>query len=109
VIGPDEASAAVVFATGQNIAQWRRVPGALEVAYVEPRAAARAEFSELRTAVIDDLRSDGLEDLVPLVDGNLFAVSIDERLSGFASGSTARMLELGEPTVVLIAPPNATL
>jgi hypothetical protein len=109
VIGPDEASAAVVFATGQNIAQWRRVPGALEVAYVEPRAAARAEFSELRTAVIDDLRSDGLEDLVPLVDGNLFAVSIDERLSGFASGSTARMLELGEPTAVLIAPPNATL
>ena len=109
VIGPDEASAAVVFATGQNIAQWRRVPGALEVAYAEPRAAARTEFSELRTAVIDDLRSDGLEDLVPLVDGNLFAVSIDERISGFASGSTARMLELGEPTAVLIAPPNATL
>jgi len=109
VIGPDEASAAVVFATGQNIAQWRRVPGALEVAYAEPRPAARAEFSELRTAVIDDLRSDGLEDLVPLVDGNLFAVSIDERISDFASGSTARMLELGEPTAVLIAPPNATL
>jgi hypothetical protein len=110
VIGPDEAAAAVVFATGQNIAQWRQVPGALEVAHVEPRdAAARAEFAELRATVIDDLRSDGLEDLVPLVDGNLFAVSIDERVSGLARGSTARMLELGEPTAVLIAPSNAML
>jgi hypothetical protein len=109
VIRPEEAAAAVVFATGQNIAQWRRVPGAVEVAYVEPGAAARAEFSELRTAVIDALRSDGLEDLVPLVDGNLFAVSIDERISGLTSRSTARMLELGEPAAVLIAPPDATL
>jgi hypothetical protein len=110
VIGPDDAAAAIVFATGKNIAQWLQVPGALEVAYVEPRdAAARAEFAELRTAVIDDLRSDGLEDLVPLVDGNLFLVSIDERISGLARRSTARMLELGEPTAVLIAPPHATL
>jgi hypothetical protein len=110
VIGPDDAAAIVVFATGQNIELWRQVPGALEVAYVEPRdPPARAEFAELRSAVIDDLRSDGLEDLVPLVDENLFAASIDERISVLASRSTARMLELGEPTAVLIAPPHATL
>jgi hypothetical protein len=110
VIGPDHADAALVFATGQNIELWRNVPGAVEVAYVEPRdAAERAEFVELRAEVIDDLRSEDLDDLVPLIDGNLFGLSIDERISGDTRRATARMLELGAPTAVLIAPPHATL
>jgi hypothetical protein len=110
VIGPDHADAALVFATGQNIELWRNVPGAVEVAYMEPRdAAERAEFVELRAEVIDDLRSEDLDDLVPLIDGNLFGLSIDERISGDTRRATARMLELGAPTAVLIAPPHATL
>jgi hypothetical protein len=110
VIRPDEADAVVVFATGQNIDPWRQVTGAVEVSHVEPRdATERAEFARLRTAVIDDLRADGLEDLAPLVDGNLFGLSIDERISDRAERWTARMLELGEPVAVFVAPPDATL
>jgi len=110
VVGPDDATAAVVLATGDNIRRWRAVPDALEVTYVEPRnAEQRAEFADLRSAVIDDLRSDGLADLVPTVDGNLFGASIDERVSGRAQRRMARMLELGEPTAVFVTPPGASL
>jgi hypothetical protein len=109
VVRVDDADAVVVFATGQNVELWRQVPGALQVSYVEPGAEARAELAELRSAVIDDLRSAGLEDLVPLLDTNLFGLSVDERISDRAERWTARMLELGEPTAVLVAPPGATL
>lgn len=110
VIGPDEATADVVLAVGgENVARWRTVADAAEVAHVEPRdAAARAEFAGLRSAVIDDLRGDGLDDVVPVVDGNLFGASIDPRVSPRAERLMARMLELGEPGAVFIVPPGTT-
>jgi hypothetical protein len=107
VIGPDDATALVVLATGHNIDRWRERPEAVEVAYVEPRdARERAEFTRLRTIVIDDLRADGLDDIVPLVDDNLFGASIDERVSDRAQRLMTRMLELGERTAVFVAPPD---
>ena len=109
VIGPDEATALVVLATGHNIDRWREKPEAVEVAYVEPRdARERAEFTRLRTSVIDDLRADELDDIVPLVDDNLFGASIDERVSDRAQRLMTRMLELGERTAVFVAPPDTT-
>jgi hypothetical protein len=107
VIGTDDATALVVLATGTNVERWRQQPLALEVAYVEPRdVRERAEFGRLRAVVIDELRTEGLDDLVPLVDGNLFGASIDERVSDHARRQMTRMLELGEPTAVFIAPPG---
>jgi hypothetical protein len=108
VIGPDDATALVILTTGANIDRWRAQPAALEVAYVEPRdAAEQAEFAGLRRGVIDELRADGLDDLVPLVDGNLFGASIDERVSDRTQRQMTRMLELGDRTAVFIAPPDA--
>lgn len=110
VIETREATAIVHLVTGRYIEPWRAVPDAVEVAYVEPRGAAgRAEFSQLRSAVIDDLERDGLADLVPMVDDNLFGLSIDERISDHAERMTARMLVLGEPTAVFITPPGVNL
>ncbi len=110
VIEPADATAAIHFATGDFVGRWRAVPDAVEVAYVEPRnATQRAEFAELRAAVIDDLRADGLDDLVPTVDGNLFGASIDGRVSGQAERWMARMLELGEQTAVFVTPPGRSL
>jgi hypothetical protein len=110
VIEPDDATALVLLATGTNIDRWRQRSEALELAYVEPRdARERGEFARLRADVIDELRADGLDDLVPLVDGNLFGASIDERVSDRAQRWMTRMLELGEPTAVFIAPPDTTL
>lgn len=110
VIETRDATATVHLATGRYVEAWRAVPDAVEVAYVEPRnAAERAEFSRLRSDVIDDLRSDGLGDLVPMVDDNLFGLSIDERISDRAERWTARMLRLGEPTAVFVTPPGVAL
>ena len=110
VIEPENVTAVVHLANGQALERWRQVPEAVEVAYVEPRnAAERAEFAELRSAVIDDLRADGLDDLVELVDGNLFGVSVDDRISDRAERWTARMLQLGKPTAVFITPPGVNL
>ncbi len=107
VIETRDATATVHLVTGRYVAAWRGVPDAVEVAYVEPRnAAERAEFSQLRSDVIDDLRSDGLDDLVPMVDDNLFGLSIDERISDRTERWTARMLRLGEPTAVFVTPPG---
>ena len=108
VIAPEDATALVVLANADNLDRWRAVPEAVEVASVEPTEAAQAEFDRLRDAVIDDLRADGLADLVTMVDSNLFAASIDERVSDRAEQLTARMLELGQPTAVFIAPPGAS-
>jgi hypothetical protein len=110
VIETRDATATVHLATGRYVDAWRAVPEAVEVAYVEPRnAAERAEFSQLRSDVIDDLHSDGLDDLVPMVDDNLFGLSIDERISDPAELWTARMLRLGEPTAVFITQPGVNL
>jgi hypothetical protein len=109
VTEPDGATAAIHLATGEFVDRWRAVPEAVEAAYVEPRdAAERAEFVRLRAAVIDDLRDAGLDDVIPVVDGNLFGASIDPRLSDRAQRWIVRMLELGEPTAVFIAPPLTT-
>jgi hypothetical protein len=107
VIETRDATAIVHLVTGRYVEAWRAVPGAVEVAYVEPRnAVERAEFSRLRSDVIDDLRREGLDDLVPMVDDNLFGLSIDERISDRAERWTARMLRLGEPTAVFVTPPG---
>ncbi|HKA85552.1 MAG TPA: hypothetical protein VKD21_16895 [Acidimicrobiales bacterium] len=108
VIAPEDATALVVLANADNLDRWRAVPEAVEVASVEPTEAAQAEFDHLRDAVIDDLRAEGLDDLVTMVDSNLFAASIDERVSDTAEDLMARMLELGQPTAVFIAPPGAS-
>jgi hypothetical protein len=110
VIETRDATATVRLVTGRYVELWRHVPDAVEVAYVEPRnAAERTEFSQLRSALINDLRSDGREDLVPMVDDNLFGLSIDEQISDRAERWSARMLRLGEPTAVFVTPPGVEL
>jgi hypothetical protein len=97
-------------AAGQPDSSHAAVPDALGVAYVEPRnATQRAEFADLRSAVIDDLRSDGLDDPVPAVDGTLFGASMDERVSRRTQRRMARMLEPGEPTAAFVTPAGTSL
>jgi hypothetical protein len=110
VVEPAETTAVVHLATGLFVERWRAVPGAAEVAYVEPRSPAELdEYSRLRSEVVADLRADGLDEVVPIVDSNLFGVSIDERVSKEAQRRMARMLELGQETAIFIVPPGTTL
>jgi hypothetical protein len=110
VLDTGDATAKVVLATGTFVERWRDVPGVEEVATVDPRSPTeRREFDRLRAKVIDDLRASGLDDLVPAVDENLFAVGTDSRVSPLTRLDVNDMFDLGVPTAVFVAPPDAEL
>jgi hypothetical protein len=103
-----EATAQIHLATGGYIDAWRDVPDAVEVAEYDPRTdAQRAEYLDVRDRVIARLQDEGLADLAPLVDTNLFGLSIDDRLSADDAADITRLLDLGQPMVVFIAPAPA--
>jgi hypothetical protein len=84
------------------------VPEAVEVAHHDPRTdEQRAEFAAVRQSFIDRLTAEGLDELVPLVDSNLFGISVDTRISAADHADLARLIELGQPMSVFIAPPDA--
>jgi hypothetical protein len=102
------ADAQVHLATGGYVDRWRRVPGAVEVATYEPRSDAEiARVAELRTRVLARLRVEGLDDVAAQVDSNLFGASLDPRISPEDLADLTELLELGQPTAVFIAPPEA--
>ena len=108
-IDPDDATAEVHFATGPYIQSWRDDPDAVEVAFVEPRSPAEIRrFEELRDEAVARLEADGLDDVVPLVDGNLFGASIQRRVPSSTRELLAEMLDLGLPTAVFVAPAGTT-
>jgi hypothetical protein len=103
VLSPEVATAEVHLATGSLIDDIASRPGALEVARVDPRSPMEVEeFERLRLEIIGELRGLGLDDLVALVDENLFAVPIDPRLTLTLERKALRLLELGQPTAIFI-------
>ena len=102
------ADAQVHLATGAYVERWREVPGAVEVATYDPRTDAdRAEFAAVRARLIERLRDEGLDELVRLVDENLFGISVDVRLSRADHEDLARLIDIGQPMSVFIAPATA--
>ena len=107
VIPYDQATAELVMATGGFVDQWRADDRVVEVASYDPRTdAEREQFAALRDDLIADLEANGLDDLVPIVDTNLFGVRVDPRLSQQAREDAARLLILGQETAVFIGPPG---
>ena len=78
------------------------------MATYDPRAdAQRAEYAEVRARFVDRLAAEGLGELVELVDTNLFGISVDTRLSTADQADLSRLIELGQPMSVFIAPAPA--
>jgi hypothetical protein len=108
VVLPSQADAQVTLATGIWVERWRAVPGAEQVAFVDPRTdAQRARFVELRAEVVAELQRLGLDDLVPRVDDNLFGAAVDRRVPEALAGRMQAMLRLGVPTAVFVSPPGS--
>jgi len=102
-----QATAVVHLSIGPDIPYWRAKPGVQQVAYYDPRSPAeRAEFDRIHAQVIADLRAHGLEVLVPGVDGDLFATTLDPRLPRTARLGLSRLADLGLPAAVFLAPPS---
>jgi hypothetical protein len=103
-----EADAQIHLATGGYVDAWRDVQDAVVVAEYDPRTTEqREEYAEVRTRLIARLQDEGLEDLVPLVDTNVFGISTDTRVSTADHADLARLIEIGQPMVVFIAPAPA--
>ena len=103
-----EADAQIHLATGGYVDVWRNVPDAVEVAHFDARTPSEQdEYAAVRARLIDRLEAGGASDLVPLVDTNLFGMSVDPRLTAADQSDLSRLIELGQPMVVFIAPPPA--
>ncbi|HVF33543.1 MAG TPA: hypothetical protein VM933_10960 [Acidimicrobiales bacterium] len=111
VIDPANATIELHFATGVNIDRFRRdAPSATEVVALDPRTPAeRREFESLRRRAARDLRAAGLHDVVGHLEGNLFAASIDPRVGSPTRERIARLVELGLPLAVFVAPAGTSL
>lgn len=106
VIEPTDASAQVVLATGPFVEELRAQPDAVEVAFVDPRSPADIErFGSLRTRAVDELRALGLDDVIAVVDTNLFGAAVDARVPDEVRRVLDEMLAIGAPTAVFVTPP----
>lgn len=105
VIDRAEADAEIHLSTGVYIDEWRANPDAVEVAYADLRTPDEvAEYEALHDLVTEGLAGAGLDELLPLVDTNLFGASLDPRLPADVQQAMARMLIIGQPAAVFIAP-----
>jgi hypothetical protein len=105
VMPPDDATLEVHVAIGPEIERWRAKPAFEEIAYVDQRTASeRREFEELRAEVIAQLAPID-DELVEIVNGNLFVLTFDERVPQAAKDRIQRMGEIGLPMAVFLGPP----
>jgi len=110
VVPTGTADAAIVFVTGGFVEDWRADDRFVELATVDPRTDEElAEYAQLRTELIADLDAAGFDDLVPLVDTNLFGLNIDQRISATARTLSARLIRLGQETAVFLGPPGTAV
>jgi hypothetical protein len=108
VIPPGEVDALVHFASGEAIDAWRDRPGVVEAVHVDPRTSAeREEYERIVEELTERFREQGADDLIPGLSGNVFGTSLDPRLGQHERDQLQRMLDLGLPISVFIAPPDA--
>ena len=105
VVTDGEADAEIRLATGFYVDQVADAPGAELVVEYDPRDADDlAEARALESELTDSLRELGLDDLVPLIESNLFGVQLDPRVPVELQEIVDRLLELGTPTAVFLVP-----
>ncbi|MFZ6002466.1 MAG: hypothetical protein ACOYXM_00895 [Actinomycetota bacterium] len=110
VVAAEEADGHLVVATGLAIGRWARVDGAQELVSFDARTAGeRQESRRLRSALIDELRARGLDDLIPIVDENLYGVAFDRRLSSRAQELVDELGALGAPMAAYLVPIGSDL
>ncbi len=102
----DDTTARVVLASGGWIDRWAAEPGAVRVAFDDPRSpSARVEFEQARTGAVAALRELGRDDLIEQLDTDLFNVALNEGLGGGVNLLLSRMLDIGVPVAVFVLPP----
>lgn len=109
VFAPGTYDAEVHLVSGEFIDQWREKPDHVEVTVVDVRSDdERRRFDELHARVIDRLTEIEREDLIDVVDQNLFGASVQPGLPDDVVADMSEMLLIGEPVGVFLAPPGSS-
>jgi hypothetical protein len=96
-------------AVGADIDIWRRLPGAVEVAYVDLRTPAeRAEADRLLHRIEQYFRSPVVADLAEPLERTLYVV-LDPRVPDHIVKDAERLIAIGFPTAVFVGPRELTL
>jgi hypothetical protein len=102
-----DATTQLRLATGRYIAEVAALPGAVQVAFHDPRTPADiARGEQLAQQVRTSLIAVGLEGLVPMIDDNLFGLQLDSRVPADVQEMVDELLRLGVPTAVFVLPPE---
>src|SRR5262249_55367157 len=105
VVQPKDALAEVHLSIGSDIDLWRDKPAAREIAYYDPRSPAqRARSQRLHAEVVAELRARGLTQLVPDIDGNIYAAIADPKMPADIGAKVFQLALLDLPEAVFIAP-----
>ncbi|CAA9318576.1 MAG: hypothetical protein AVDCRST_MAG29-277 [uncultured Nocardioidaceae bacterium] len=108
VMQPEDATAVIVLGTGVEVDILRNQAGMEEIAFADPRSpAARAEYERLRSLSKSELRAGPEPELADLLDTNPWAVRFHPAASTGVIAAVERMDELGVPTAIFLAPPEA--
>lgn len=103
-----DATAQVVLATGDFVDDVRSQPGAVEVAFVDPRSADDlVRYDELRERAASELDRAGLDDVTAIIETNLFGAAVDDRVPDVTRRLLDEMLAIGTPTAVFVLPAPA--
>jgi hypothetical protein len=102
-----DATTQLRLATGRYIDEVAALPGAVQVAFHDPRTPADiARGEQLAQQVRTSLIAAGLEELVPMIDENLFGLQLDPRVPADVQEMVDELLRLGVPTAVFVLPPE---
>lgn len=107
VLRPDEATAAIHQVVGTAaVARWRAMPGAVEVAFHEPRSAEQlARYNRDYRKVVQEMERIGRDDLVGRLAVGLTALVFDESVPQDIRDEVAVLVEYDQPTAVFVSPP----
>ena len=107
VLGAGEATAALWVVSGEGIERWRELPGATEVALVDPRPQQdRLHQEELERRIRRELLDSGLPELAEDLGENYWAVRSNPRVGPDVDALIDSYIEIGLPTAVFLAPPS---
>ena len=100
-----DATATVNTVVGPDlIEKWRNTPGAVEVAYADPRSdEERERFDRLHDQVVQAMLDAGLEDRVASLDRNLYFTVYDPGLPPDIAEMARPLFDIGLPAAVFVA------
>jgi hypothetical protein len=107
VVLETDATTQLRLVTGRYIDEVAALPGAVQVAFHDPRTPADiARGEQLAQQVRTSLIALGVDELVPMLDDNLFGLQLDPRVPAEVQEMVDELLRLGVPTAVFALPPE---